>query len=261
MVPSSSLTQFDRDATMLRRSFGVDFLLDGNIHQLGSRTRASVWLMDLRDENRIAWSQRFDWTSSDILTLQDDMVAEIAAQLGPEIQMAESRRVAQQGGRAPHRLRFGVAGPAADGTAAAGRVQPGRVAVERGADAGSGLRARACQPGLPPELPGGAGLGERRGEGGGRCGPPCQPRHRTDPASARAFAVAGHVRAFMDKRPREALELHARALSLNPNLPMAWGFSAATYTYLGELDEAARRFAATSGYRRTTRIRFCSTQR
>ena len=30
---------------------------------------------------------------------------------------------------------------------------------------------------------------------------------------------------------------------LNPSLPIAWGFSALTYTYLGDLEEAARRFS------------------
>ena len=64
-----------------------------------------------------------------------------------------------------------------------------------------------------------------------------------DPQDARGLTVAGRVRAFLHHKPREALELHTRALSLNPNLAMAWGLSATTYTYLGDLDEATRRFA------------------
>ncbi|WP_158742233.1 BTAD domain-containing putative transcriptional regulator [Acidisphaera sp. L21] len=243
MVPSSSLTQFDRDATMLRRSFGVDFLLDGNIHQLGSRTRASVWLMDLRDENRIAWSQRFDWTSSDILTLQDDMVAEIAAQLGPEIQMAESRRVAQQGDEP--RTAYDLVLRALPLTARLRRDEFNQAELLLN-------EALTLDPDYAPAHVSLAyHLNFRVGQGWASdvakavadAGRHASRAIALDPASARAFAVAGHVRAFMDKRPREALELHARALSLNPNLPMAWGFSAATYTYLGELDEAARRFA------------------
>jgi tetratricopeptide (TPR) repeat protein len=35
--------------------------------------------------------------------------------------------------------------------------------------------------------------------------------------------------------------LHERALSLNPNLAMAWALSAITYAYMGEADEAERR--------------------
>ena len=62
-----------------------------------------------------------------------------------------------------------------------------------------------------------------------------------DPFDARGLANAGHVRAFLHRRLREAATLHVRALSLNPNLAMAWALSAITYAYLGEPDEAERR--------------------
>jgi tetratricopeptide (TPR) repeat protein len=62
-----------------------------------------------------------------------------------------------------------------------------------------------------------------------------------DPFDARGLAIAGHVRAFLHRRLREAATLHERALSLNPNLAMAWALSAITYAYLGEPEEAERR--------------------
>jgi tetratricopeptide (TPR) repeat protein len=62
-----------------------------------------------------------------------------------------------------------------------------------------------------------------------------------DPFDARGLTIAGHVRAFMHRRLREAQALHERALSLNPNLAMAWALSAITYAYIGEPDEAERR--------------------
>jgi tetratricopeptide (TPR) repeat protein len=62
-----------------------------------------------------------------------------------------------------------------------------------------------------------------------------------DPQDAKALTIAGHVRAFLHHRMREALTLHDRALTLNPNLAMAWALSAMTFTYLGELPEAERR--------------------
>ena len=58
---------------------------------------------------------------------------------------------------------------------------------------------------------------------------------------ARGLTVAGHVRAFLHRRLREAIALHERALSLNPNLAMAWALSAVAYAYLGEPQEAERR--------------------
>src|ERR1700759_3809109 len=62
-----------------------------------------------------------------------------------------------------------------------------------------------------------------------------------DPFDARGLTIAGHVRAFLHRRLREAIALHERALSLNPNLAMAWALSAIAFAYLGDPDEAERR--------------------
>jgi tetratricopeptide (TPR) repeat protein len=62
-----------------------------------------------------------------------------------------------------------------------------------------------------------------------------------DPFDARALTIAGHVRAYLHRRLREAISLHERALSLNPNLAMAWALSAVAYAYIGEPEEAERR--------------------
>ncbi len=62
-----------------------------------------------------------------------------------------------------------------------------------------------------------------------------------DPYDARGLTIAGHVRAFLYRRQHEAIALHERALSLNPNLAMAWAFSAIAHAYAGDPEEAERR--------------------
>jgi tetratricopeptide (TPR) repeat protein len=62
-----------------------------------------------------------------------------------------------------------------------------------------------------------------------------------DPSDARALTIAGHVRAYLGYRVDEALALHERALSLNPNLPIAWALSGIAHTYAGLHEEAIRR--------------------
>jgi tetratricopeptide (TPR) repeat protein len=55
-----------------------------------------------------------------------------------------------------------------------------------------------------------------------------------DPNDARALTLAGHVRGFLFKRASEAQVLHERAISLNPNLALAWCFSGFAASYLGD---------------------------
>src|SRR6185312_7773585 len=62
-----------------------------------------------------------------------------------------------------------------------------------------------------------------------------------DPNDARALTLAGHVRGFLMKRPSEAAVLHDRALSLNPNLALAWCFSGFASCYQGDQATALAR--------------------
>ena len=62
-----------------------------------------------------------------------------------------------------------------------------------------------------------------------------------DPNDARSLTLAGHVRGFLLRRPSEAAVLHERAISLNPNLAIAWCFSGFAFSYLGDQQAALDR--------------------
>jgi TolB-like protein len=244
LVSSSSLAQFgDRDETRLRRTFGLDFLLDGSVQRVNQRLRITTRLMDLREGNQIVWARRFDGQMNDLLSLQDQIAAEVVAQIDPEILLIEGRRAAH---RAP------TASNAYDLVL---RALPLIVRLRRDefTEAGN-LLARALE--LEPDYAAahawraywfmfciGQGWASEPAFVLAEAGRHAERAITLDPQDARGLTIAGHVRAFLHHKLREALELHARALSLNPNLAMAWGFSATAYTYLGDLDEAARRFA------------------
>ncbi len=61
-----------------------------------------------------------------------------------------------------------------------------------------------------------------------------------DPFDARALAIAGHVRGYLFHDIPSALRLHARAIELNPNLPIAWTVSSWSKIYNGEHTTAVR---------------------
>ena len=101
VVASNSLARFaagTRDETAIRRTFGIDFLLDGSIQRVRNRLRITVRLLDLRAGNQVVWARRFDRQSNDLLSLQDEIASEVVAQIDPEILLIEAKRSA---GRAP----------------------------------------------------------------------------------------------------------------------------------------------------------------
>ena len=246
VVASNSLARFaeeTRDEDAIRRIFGLDFLLDGSIQRVGARLRVTARLLDLRGGNQVVWARRFDRQANDLLTLQDEIAAEVVAQIDPEILLIESRRVAAR--------------PAVDSNAydLVLRALPlmNRMEHVPFMRAGEFLR-RAIE--LEPDYAApyawsaywhvflvGQGWADRPQDGMAEAGRLAERAIQIDSFDARALTIAGHVDAFLHHRLNEAASLHERALSLNPNLAMAWALSSVTHAYMGDIDEAERRNA------------------
>ncbi|HME25315.1 MAG TPA: BTAD domain-containing putative transcriptional regulator [Acetobacteraceae bacterium] len=244
VVSSNSLARFaaeTRDETAIRRTFGLDFLLDGSIQKVRNRLRITIRLLDLRAGNQVVWARRFDRQSNDLLSLQDEIAAEVVAQIDPEILLIEAKRSSSR--------------PPVDATAydLVLRAIPLMGRMERGPymQAGEHL-ARAIE--LEPDYAAayawyaywhvffvGQGWADDPGAMMAEGGSLAERAIVLDPFDARGLTMAGHVRAFLHHRLREAIGMHERALSLNPNLAMAWALSAIAYAYIGDADEAERR--------------------
>lgn len=244
LVSSSSIAQFvteSRDDAALRRTLGLDYILDGSVQRVGKRLRITVRLVDLQDGSQIVWARRFDRQVDDLLTLQDEVAAEVVAQIDPEILLIESRRAAHR--PTQHATAFDLVL----------RAVPSMTRLERThfTQAGDLLRqAIAREPEYAsaqawyaywlyflvvqnwsddvPDTPAKAAQHAERAI-------------TLDAQDARGFTVAGQIRAVLNHRLREGLALHDRALALNPNLAMAWALSGQTLVYLGEWDEGERR--------------------
>ena len=244
VVSSSSLTRFaqdNRDEAAIRQAFGIDFLLDGTIQRSRNLLRITLRLLDLRAGNQVVWARRFDRQADDLLSVQDEIAAEVVAQIDPEILLIEARRSAAR--------------PPVNATAydLVLRSIPLMTRFERESfwQAGEYL-ARAIV--LEPDYAAGHAwyaywhifqVGQDwavdPNETMMRGGEFAERAIVLDPFDARALTIAGHVRAYLHHSLREAAALHERALELNPNLAMAWALSAMTHAYLGNADEAERR--------------------
>jgi DNA-binding SARP family transcriptional activator/TolB-like protein len=244
VVASNSLARFaaeNRDETAIRRTFGIDFLLDGSIQRVRNRIRITVRLLDLRAGNQVVWARRFDRQSNDLLTLQDEIASEVVAQIDPEILLIEAKRSASR--------------PPVDATAYDLMLRSiplmGRLEREAFMQAGEYLsRAMALEPEYAAAHAWyaywqmflvGQDWADDPAAAMEAAGQHAERAVALDPYDARALTIAGHVRAFLHRRLHEAIALHERALSLNPNLAMAWALSAIAYAYAGDPEEAERR--------------------
>jgi DNA-binding SARP family transcriptional activator/TolB-like protein len=244
LVSSSSLARFaaqTRDEAAIRRAFDLHFLLDGTIQRANDRLRVSMRLLDLRAGNQVVWSRRFDREASDLLTLQDEIAAEAVAQIDPELLLIESQRVAAR--------------PVVDANAYDMMLRAlslmDRLERPLFVQAGELLRqAITAEPDYAAAhtwyaywhvLLVGQGWAKDAAVGIAQAERLAERAIMLDPQDAKALTIAGHVRAYLNKRLREAISLHERALTYNPNLAMAWAMSGITFIYIGDLDEADRR--------------------
>jgi tetratricopeptide (TPR) repeat protein len=245
-VSSSSLARFaaqSRDEASIRRAFGIDFLVDGSIQRVADRLRISLRVLDLRAGNQIVWSRRFDRDAMDLLSLQDEIAAEVSAQIDPEMLVIEAQRATQrpqaEAGAYELMLKALPLITRLDKPLflQAGDLLRQSITIDQDYAAAHGwfaywhlfLVGQGWTHEPAAKMAEAARLADRGVQ--------------LDPQDAHGLAIAGHVRATAGGRLRESLALHERALQLNPNLAMAWSLSALAHAYAGNSVEADRRVA------------------
>ena len=223
---------------LARQPLDLDFMLDSTLQRSGERVRLIARLLDARAGGRVVWARRFDRDVGDVLTLQGELAAEIAAQIDPELLIREGERLIAGGLDKPGTYELVL------------RALPAIYRLEpSGFQAAGAMLAAALD--LQPDnaaanawwaywhvLQVGQGWASDPVAATGRAGELAERAITQDPWDARALALVGHVRGFLYKRPEEARALHERAISLNPNLPMAWCFSGVANSYLGRHEAA-----------------------
>ncbi len=222
------------------RQLDLDFLLDGSLRRKGGEIGVLVRLVNMRGSGEITWRRRFGGTISDVLNLQDQIAAETAAQVVPQALVWEGREAASRPQVDPTAYDLMLrAIPAVYCLEQAGFQEAARM-LERSLELDPS--SAACRSWLAHWYHHSVGQGweadpARAIERADRL---AQEAVLLDPEDARAFAVAGHVRAFLHKDSQAALWLHKRAIELNPSLALAWCYCGLAHTYLGQHAEAIR---------------------
>jgi tetratricopeptide (TPR) repeat protein len=204
--------------------------------------RVTLRLTDHRPPEAVVWAEKFDRDAGDILALQDEIAAEVVARVDPEILLIEANRAAARPSVRANAYELLL------------RAIPAIYRLDRRSYEQAGVmlaEATRLEPDYAPAFawyaywhlflvgqgwaPAGSDVLARSEELASRA-------VALDPSDAQALTVLGHVRAFLHHRVAEAVALYERALALNPNLPMAWVFSALALSYRGEHEEALRRW-------------------
>ena len=257
LVSCSALARFateTRDETALRRAFGLDFLVDGTLQRqrttAGDMHRVTLRLIDLHAGNHIAWVQRFDHRADDPLGLQDRVAALAAARIDLEAQHLEIRRAAQPQASAAGRVERDISAYEAMLRARGLMVRLDRTQflaagslLDLAAELDPDYAAPRAEIALWNALLIAQGWAANPEEARARAAAAAQQAIAIDPQDARAFAIAGYIKSALARRHDEALAFSRRAVTLNPNLPLAWGLAGITELGRGDLSAAEQRFA------------------
>ena len=85
----------DRDPCDIGRDLGVRAVLTGRLRLVSERIVIAAELVDPADRSQI-WGGQLQGSAADVLALQEDAAAEIAAQMRPKLTPAEKKRLAKR---------------------------------------------------------------------------------------------------------------------------------------------------------------------
>jgi DNA-binding SARP family transcriptional activator/TolB-like protein/Tfp pilus assembly protein PilF len=237
LTPQPQLAQWDE---AFLRAKGWHYAVEGNLISGADKISISIRLLDIGQDIRPVWSDRFEVASHMLDQLYDRVVAPVVARIDPVILFIEGQEAVQRRSGATglvlqalplllllKRDRFGKAGDLLD---EALREDP------------KNAKAAAWKA-LWHVIHIGQGWAPEPAEDREKAQELAFRAVKNDPESAEAHAVCGHICAFLEKDLDSAVHYFDVASRLNPNIAFIWAMSAATYCYLGQPDVALKNLA------------------
>ena len=221
----------------------LDFLLDGMLQPAGDQIRVTLRLADLAGGGRLIWARRFDYPVAQPLIVGEEIAARTAAEIEPEILMAEARDASEDEAHASSgralmlRAVALITRPDQDGLTRAGDLLAAAIASTP-----DSAQAHAWYA-LWQVMMVSQGWARDRAGAARHALALAERTVMLEPNQPTCLTIAGHVRALVERRLPEAMALHERALGRNPNHAMAWNLSGIACLYQGDLAEAERRLA------------------
>jgi TolB-like protein len=228
------------DAFARCRAYHLDYIVTGTIQVEDDKVLVNVELLDVVLDFEVIWNGRFEGQLNNLFSLQHQIAFDTVTQVDPEL--------FHRGAVAEARVRTEIAAAHQSLlTAIQGIFRLDRTEFMRART----LLARAIE--LDPDYAAahgwmaywslmavGLGWVDDPRDVTTLAGTSAERAVLLDPLDARAIAIAGHVKGYLLHDVQSALHLHARAIELNPNLPIAWTLSSWSKIYNGEHAAAVR---------------------
>jgi TolB-like protein/Flp pilus assembly protein TadD len=228
LTPQPQTVQWDE---AFLRAKGWHYAVEGNLISGAEKISISIRLLDIGQDIRPVWSDRFEFATTMMDQLHDRVVAPVVARIDPAILFIEGQQT---------RPRW------SDATSLVLQAIPLLSTMQRAAfEKAGGLlnEALAKEPHNAKANAWGA-YWHIFHIGQGWSSNPQQSLEKAqrlafeaikqDPDNAEAHAICGHVCSFLEKDFDSARHYLDVALRLNPNVAFIWAMSAATYCYMGQ---------------------------
>jgi tetratricopeptide (TPR) repeat protein len=245
LTPQPQMMQWDE---AFLRAKGWNYAVEGTLISGADKISISIRLLDIGQDIRPVWSDRFELATDMMDQLHDRVVAPVVARIDPVILFIEGQQAIQRRSGATrlvmqalpvffvmHRDPFEKAG---DLLSEALRIDP------------QNAKAAAWKAFWHVFHTGQGWSVDPRGSLE-KAQELAQRAIRNDPENAEAYAICGHVCSFLERDYELARHYFNTALRLNPNITFAWAMSAATYNYAGDPDAALQhlqRYTALSSF-------------
>ncbi len=228
------------DALARCRTYQLDYIIDGTISVHQDVVHVDITLLDVVLDFEVIWRGRFEGPLNDLFSLQHRIAFDMVTQLDPELfhpgvtsepavrtEIAAAHQSVLTAIQAIYRLDRPTFMQAREHLERAIRLDPDYAAAHGWMAYWSIIAVGYGWVENPRDVTTLAGTSAERAV-------------LLDPLDARAIAIAGHVKGYLLHDVPSALHLHARAIELNPNLPIAWTVSSWSRIYNGEHTTAIR---------------------
>lgn len=95
IIAAGATRAFRNNATDLRligRELGARYILEGNVRRAGANLRVTAQLVEA-ETGAILWTEKFDRPLAELAMLQEDLIGQVASQIGVQVQRLEMERV------------------------------------------------------------------------------------------------------------------------------------------------------------------------